>query len=79
MFEDATIEDEQDLQSSRSQIETVTKRWAIFLLLSIAIIIFLYINAQRRRNKKEIKSAIRRDHVQSGNKTISRKLPNKRD
>ncbi|CAF3079045.1 unnamed protein product [Rotaria socialis] len=85
MSEDSTIEDEledeQDLHSSRSQIGTVTKQWAIFLLLLIAIIISLYINAQRRRrrNKKEIKSGIRRDHVQSGNKTISLKSPNKRD
>ncbi|CAF2968644.1 unnamed protein product [Rotaria sp. Silwood2] len=94
MSEEATIEDEsedeQQIPSSRPQTEQgllqwsfifqiLMKQWVIFLLLSIAIAIFLYLNARQRRNKKQISSTIRHDHVQGGNKEISRKTQNKRN
>jgi len=53
----------------------VTKQWAIFLILSIAIGVFLYVNRSRQRSKKETSSAIRHDHLQGGNKGITRKSP----
>ena len=56
----------------------MTKQWAMFLILSLAIAVFLYVSAQKRRNKKETSSAIRHDNVQGGPKGISRKPP-KRD
>lgn len=45
----------------------------MFLIFSIAIATFLYIN--QRRAKKELKSAIRQD----GSKDISRKSPKRRE
>ncbi len=53
----------------------MSKEWAMFFILSIAIAIFLYVSARQRRNTKETSSAIRHDHVQGGNKGISRKSP----
>jgi len=94
MSDEATIEDdtevEQELPSSRPETKTgllpwsyifqiLAKQWTIFLVLSIAIAIFLYVNARRRRNKKETSSAIRHDHTQGGSKGISRKSPNKQE
>ncbi|CAF1290653.1 unnamed protein product [Rotaria sp. Silwood1] len=94
MSDEATIEeeseDEQQLPSSRPQtkegllpwsfiFQFLMKQWAVFLFLSIAIAVFLYISARKRRNKKQTSSAIRRDHIQGGNKRGSRKSPNKRE
>ncbi|CAF1069350.1 unnamed protein product [Rotaria sordida] len=90
MSDEAVIEDEpedeQQLPSSRPQTETglltwsyafqlLTKQWAIFLLLSIGIALFLYVSAQRRRRNKQDKtgSQIRHDHIQGGNKRNLRK------
>ncbi len=53
----------------------VTKQWAIFLIVSIAIGVFLYLSAHRQGSKKETSSAIRRDHIQGGSKGVSRKSP----
>jgi len=53
----------------------VTKQWAMFLIVSIAIAVFLYVNAHQQRSKKENSSAIRRDHIQGGSKGVSRKSP----
>ncbi len=52
----------------------MTKQWAIFLIVSIAIAVFLYVNGHRR-TKKESSSAIRHDHIQGGSKGTSRKSP----
>jgi hypothetical protein len=57
------------------EFNLVSKEWAMFFILSIAIAIFLYVSARQRRNTKETSSAIRHDHVQGGNKGISRKSP----
>lgn len=66
------------LCGSSLQFDLVTKQWAIFLAVSIAIAVFLYISAQRRRSKKSARSTIGRDHVQGGSKRVPQKLP-KRD
>ncbi len=59
----------------RSFFYLVAKQWAVFLIISITIAIFLYVNGPRRQNKKETSSAIRHDHIQGGSKGISRKSP----
>jgi len=73
-MDDVTIEDEvefeHDLSSSpktetsvfqwSSIFQIITQQWTIFLLLSIGVAIFLYINEQRKRNKSV---AIDRDHL----------------
>jgi hypothetical protein len=60
------------------EFNLVSKQWAMFLIVSIAIGIFLYINGRRQQDKKSSSSAIRHDNVQGGSKGVARKSP-KRD
>ncbi len=57
------------------QFNLASKKWAIFLILSIAIGVYLYINGRRGRDKKDKSSAIRHDHIQPGSKGVSRQSP----
>jgi hypothetical protein len=59
-----------------SKFNLVSQQWVVFILLSIAIAVYLYINGRRREKKNDASSAIRRDNIQGGSKG---KSPNKRN
>lgn len=48
----------------------------MFLIVSLAIGIYLYVNGRRQTSEKRSSSAIRNDHIQGGNatKTTPRKI-----
>jgi hypothetical protein len=57
----------------------VTKQWVAFLLVSIAIAVFLYMSRQRRSSTKGFSSAVRGDHIQGGSKGTSKSTSYKRE
>ncbi|CAF1332899.1 unnamed protein product [Adineta steineri] len=79
MSDEATIEEEADAEhpstTSRPETDTgllkwsyifeiVAKQWTVFLVLSIGIAVFLYMSRKKRTVRKDLSSAIKRDHAQ---------------